>query len=296
MSASLPTVYGLAGSGRYLFAGTYDGGVYLSADSGSSWKAVNAGLQSEMVRVLSICDTTLFIGTEYGAYRSTDYGTSWQQITGGPIYAVDIMGPYAIIGADLFAGSTYGEVFHSTDNGISWNQVGVTGTGVAALVVSGVNLIVGTYSGGVLLSSNGGTSWNQVNTGLTNSSVRCLALAGPNLFAGTGGGGVWRRTLLNVLSVNPETKDGPVVFTLYQNYPNPFNPSTTIKYELPKASLVTLTVFDILGREVSVLVNERRDAGVYEVKFDGQNLASGVYSYRLQAGDYVATKRLLLLK
>jgi hypothetical protein len=88
----------------------------------------------------------------------------------------------------------------------------------------------------------------------------------------------------------------PREFTLNQNYPNPFNPSTTIKFELPRASQVNLTVFDILGREVSVLVNERKEPGSYEVKLDGSNLASGVYFYRIQAGDYVATKKLLLMK
>jgi hypothetical protein len=81
-----------------------------------------------------------------------------------------------------------------------------------------------------------------------------------------------------------------------QNYPNPFNPSTTIKYKLSKSSDVRLSVSDLLGREVSVLVNERRDAGVHEVKFDGSNLASGVYFYRIQAGDFVQSKRLLLLR
>ena len=74
-----------------------------------------------------------------------------------------------------------------------------------------------------------------------------------------------------------------------------FNPSTTIKFELPKASQVNLSVFDIVGREVSVLVNERRDAGVYEVKFDGRDLSSGVYFYRTQAGTYTETKKLLIV-
>ncbi len=85
-------------------------------------------------------------------------------------------------------------------------------------------------------------------------------------------------------------------FWLYQCYPNPFNPRTTIKYDSPGATKVNLTVYDILGREVSVLVNERKAPGNYRVEFDGSNLASGVYFYRLQAGDFVATKRLLLLK
>jgi M6 family metalloprotease-like protein len=88
----------------------------------------------------------------------------------------------------------------------------------------------------------------------------------------------------------------PKQFGLDQNYPNPFNPSTSIKYELPKSTELKLSVFDLLGREVSVLVNERRDAGVHEVKFDASNLASGVYFYRLQAGDFVQTRKLLLLR
>ena len=88
----------------------------------------------------------------------------------------------------------------------------------------------------------------------------------------------------------------PEQFSLRQNYPNPFNPSTTIKFELPQVSHVTLSVYDILGREVSVLVNEKRDAGVHEVKFDGSNLASGVYFYRIQAGSFVQSKKFVLLR
>jgi hypothetical protein len=86
------------------------------------------------------------------------------------------------------------------------------------------------------------------------------------------------------------------VFFLQQNYPNPFNPSTTIKFELPTSSVVRLSVYDVLGREVSVLVNERREAGFHEVKFDGSGLSSGVYFYRIQAGNFVETKKLVLLR
>lgn len=93
----------------------------------------------------------------------------------------------------------------------------------------------------------------------------------------------------------PPGREAPK-FALLQNYPNPFNPSTTITFELPRASQVNLTVFDIPGREVSVLVNERRNAGVNDVTFDGSSLASGVYFYRLQAGSFVQSKKLLLLR
>ena len=88
----------------------------------------------------------------------------------------------------------------------------------------------------------------------------------------------------------------PERYVLEQNYPNPFNPSTTIKFELPRASHVNLTVYDVLGRELSRLVNERMDAGYHDVKFDGSALASGVYFFRLQAGSYVQTKKLMLLR
>ncbi len=88
----------------------------------------------------------------------------------------------------------------------------------------------------------------------------------------------------------------PSEFSLYQNYPNPFNPVTTIHYSLPKASHVLLAVYNVLGQVVATLVNETEQAGYKSVTFNGNNLASGLYFYRLQAGTYTATKKLVLLK
>lgn len=85
-------------------------------------------------------------------------------------------------------------------------------------------------------------------------------------------------------------------YMLNQNYPNPFNATTEIVYELPKAGKASLRVFDILGREVATLVNADVTAGSHRVMFDGSELASGVYFYRLQAGNFVATRKMLLLK
>lgn len=98
-------------------------------------------------------------------------------------------------------------------------------------------------------------------------------------------------------SAVPDQSTGlPVSFSLSQNFPNPFNPSTVIRYQVPVASHVRLAVYDILGREVRVLVNEQKTAGRYEVKFGASGLASGVYVYRMQAGAFADTKKLLLLK
>ncbi len=88
----------------------------------------------------------------------------------------------------------------------------------------------------------------------------------------------------------------PKEFVLAQNYPNPFNPSTIIRYELPTTSDVSLKIFDMLGREVTTLVNTRQAAGTYEVNFNATGLASGVYFYRLQAGPFMQTKKMMLVK
>ncbi len=88
----------------------------------------------------------------------------------------------------------------------------------------------------------------------------------------------------------------PSVFKLDQNYPNPFNPTTTIKYQIPNYSHVTLKVYDELGREVTTLVNENKQSGQYDVAFNASKLSSGIYFYRLQAGGYSAVKKLILLR
>ena len=108
-----------------------------------------------------------------------------------------------------------------------------------------------------------------------------------------------------LVSINPKHQNlQPTQFTLYQNYPNPFNPITTIRFDLPKSSFVTLRIFDLLGREITTLVNEKRPAGTYTVEWNGKELPSGIYLYRLKAGDpstssgqgFTETKKLILQK
>jgi len=89
---------------------------------------------------------------------------------------------------------------------------------------------------------------------------------------------------------------GPNKYQLIQNYPNPFNPSTTINYQIPERSFVMLKVYDVLGSEITTLVNEEKPVGSYEVEFDAMSLPSGIYFYRLQAGSFVETKKMVLMK
>jgi len=85
-------------------------------------------------------------------------------------------------------------------------------------------------------------------------------------------------------------------FKLFQNYPNPFNPSTRISYQIPQQKFVTIKVYDILSNEIAVLVNEEKSAGSYEIEFHASSLPSGVYFYQLIAGNFVETKKMILLK
>ncbi len=111
-----------------------------------------------------------------------------------------------------------------------------------------------------------------------------------------GGLSLWvDSTRLQITGVASEERL-PTVFALEQNYPNPFNPSTTIRYGLPHKVNVSLTVYNTLGQQVGVLQNGEQEAGYHEVRFDGKNLSSGVYFYRIQAGDFTQTKRLMLLR
>ncbi len=88
----------------------------------------------------------------------------------------------------------------------------------------------------------------------------------------------------------------PKVYALNQNFPNPFNPSTKISYQISKSEFVSLKVYDILGNEVSTLVNEKKSPGNYEINFDASSLSSGVYFYQIKAGNFVQTKKMTLIK
>jgi hypothetical protein len=101
--------------------------------------------------------------------------------------------------------------------------------------------------------------------------------------------------LTTSMSDEPESTN-PKTYLLSQNYPNPFNPTTTIKYQIPELSFVTIKVYDVLGNEISTLVNEEKPVGSYEVEFNATALPSGIYFYRLQAGSFVETKKMILLK
>ncbi len=157
------------------------------------------------------------------------------------------------------------------------------------------HIFVGTYDG-VFRSTDNGGIWAQVNTGLTNTSVCSLTInSSGHIFAGTCGGGVFR-SVQSTTSIKETNTAIISSFVLMQNYPNPFNPSTTIKFALPERAKINLSVYNLLGEKVAELVSGEMDADYHETQWNASRFASGVYFYTLQAGKYIETKKLILMK
>jgi len=303
-------VHALIVKDSIIFAGTNagnncaKGGIYRSTDDGNTWIQVNTGLRNNccdnIVYAFAKIGNTLYEGSLCGnTCLSTNNGAKWI-----PIAYTWQVSTLAVIDSTLFAGGWSPSMFRTTDNGWNWTRCesGLTdsnndGYMVQALVASGKNLFTGTDLHGVLLSTNMGDSWKPINEGLVMSSLNIYSLWEKDkyLIAGTGGG-IWRRPISEITAVNMDLFTIPNEFTLGQNYPNPFNPSTTIDYSIPRRSSVTITIFDILGRKVTTLVNSEIDAGNHKVKFDGSSFSSGIYFYQLRIDDYITNKKMILVK
>ncbi len=146
---------------------------------------------------------------------------------------------------------------------------------------------------GVYATKNNGSTWTYL--GLDSISVRGLVSYGDTTYAYTYADGLYKvRSTTGVSFVNIASHASS--YSLEQNYPNPFNPATTIEFSISKLSIVNLKIYDLLGREGETLVNGEMTAGMHAVQFDATRLASGIYFYRLQAGSYTATKKLVLVK
>ena len=116
------------------------------------------------------------------------------------------------------------------------------------------------------------------------------------VFEGPNGSAVYAASGCSGTTVGVSNNQIPVKFSLSQNYPNPFNPSTSISYDIPKEGFVKLSIYDMVGREVAVLVNDRKVAGSYRVDFNASGLSSGVYFYKIIAGNFTDIKKMMLIK
>jgi hypothetical protein len=237
----------------------------------------------------------------------------------------------AVVGNEVYVGGDFTEAGGVSANGVArfntqtntWSSLGTgSSNGVSGGIVSAVNAlaVVGNevYVGGDFTEAGGVSAnrvarfntqtntWSSLGTGSSNGVnywVQALAVVGNEVFVGgefTLAGGIastfiarWNSGTSRVEQLSPTA---PKTFLLEQNYPNPFNPSTTIRYQLPVASEVKLEVYDVLGKKIATLVSERQSAGSYQVVWNASGLSSGTYFYRLQAGTFVETKKMIMVK
>ncbi len=258
--------------------------IELSVDNGATWETVDdsypntgeffwiinipmySASEECLIKISDVTDSIVYdISNE--AFTIEPVGITVISPNGGEVWLNGSIQNITWISENL--GSSYLRIKLSTDNGQNWNSM--------AFAVPNT----GTYSW--LVNSN-------------SASEECLIrieTLNHNFYDDSDS--IFTIEIIQAIEDNI-SEEQPADFNLSQNYPNPFNPSTIIKYQIPEANFVSLIVYNVLGNEIEALVYEEKPTGTYEVEFSGNGLPSGIYFYKLQAGSFVETRKMILLK
>jgi photosystem II stability/assembly factor-like uncharacterized protein len=291
--------------------------IYTTANGGTDWiqvpfsnippPAVNeftgAGL-------FASAGNNIWFGTFAGGnsvYRSTDRGMTWsvtRNVPGKAAFCIAFKDSLNGLSSNCFGGLG-NRINKTTDGGVTWTALQNVPTTPSTYFISYVKGTQGSYVitstsnigfpeqtiPGSAYSTDDGSSWTLIDN-LPHHKAEFISDQ-----AGWSGG--VNDSVYKWIGLPTDVKENPVTvnnFSLFQNYPNPFNPSTVIKYSIPTSEFVTLKVYDVLGNEVATLVDEQKSAGTYQVSFNASGLSSGVYFYTLTSGNFMATKKLILLR
>lgn len=230
-------------------------------------------------------------------YYTTNAGFFWDT-SATQIFGPDFMN-FSFINEDTGFVSTFGgKIFKTTNFGVTWDSISKPPESLSAIRFVNYNTgWIGGFSGFLYKTTNTGVNWtretisNIGNSAINNifnygdSTLWLCANVGKIFYTSNGG--------TSFISNGGEFVQD---YELYQNYPNPFNPVTTIEYEIKFRGFVRLSVYDINGKEIQQLVNENKLAGNYKVKFDGKNLSSGIYFYKLEMNKFSDTKLMIIVK
>jgi len=253
---------------------------------------------NEFIQCFFNDENTGWIGGDGGLYSTTNGGSTWmQQLSIPSFYFI-----YFINSTTGWADARYGYVYKTTNAGSLWNlQNSTSGSTFYTLKFFDANTgwAIGDYSA-IIKTTNGGQNWLSQETQIqgNNEWLRSGSFINVNTGWAIGYNGMVLKTTNsgNPLGIEKLGNEVPNEFKLFQNYPNPFNPNSKIKFNISKASFSKLSVYDAIGREVGVLVNEQLKPGTYEVDWNAGNYPSGVYFYKLQTEDYTETKKMSLVK
>ena len=291
---------------------------FITTDGGTSWQKITYPIGSEYIQVQKMKFTDpghLWSINNKGIWLSKDTAKTWQPIwstdyfVGG--YSFDFIDSsngllaYGYGGIELTSDEGENWEYHSLLRGIQFRDAQLVGTDISGnyrIFLTGDKGRITKFVPDIMPYENHYPSFTMKRL---NDISMIMEGQLPHLwFAGEGFTVLKGNTEL-VVDVEKIKEDFVADFRLEQNYPNPFNPSTKIKYQIPlgfaaspfsKGGFVTLKVYDILAREVATLVNEEKPVGTYEVTWYAEQLPSGVYFYQLKAGDFISTKKMLLLK
>jgi len=285
-----PTTGWVVGSG---------GVVYRTTNRGDSWTLLPLGLTTKLNDVFFLDQTRGWIVGDAGTVLQTsDSGQTWSHRS-----VTDTTTLLSVAFADTGSGvavGRLGRIFQTTDGGTSWSLRPVnTRSHLNGVQFAGRDSgwAVG-ENGSILKTLDGGEHWSGDPSGTMVSLRGLTVLDGKTTLIVGNSGTILRSTFSPTTGIEPQPGALPVLVRLEQNYPNPFNPGTSIAFRTagPGTSRVRLGVYDLLGREVAVLVDEPKNPGEYAVRFNGSHLASGLYVYRLAVDDAVEVRKMLLLK
>ncbi len=305
------------GNSAILYAGRDK--VFKSTNSGTNWTATNGNLSLDGNPAIAMemsyqssdkvyVATAPSQSTRGNIFRTTNGGTNWTNITGSlpdrfpSDIAVDPLDDNIVY--VTFYGFGTGHVFKSMNSGVSWTDISnnLPDIPTPSVIVdpNNVNHIYVGTDVGVFVSTSGGNNWMDFNDGLIDGAQAMdlnITTANNVIRIMTHGRGAFERKLLSTIITGNDNEPSVVKnFQLEQNYPNPFNPTTKISWQSSVSSFQTLKVYNLLGNEVITLLDEFKPAGKYEIEFDGTGLPSGTYFYRIEAGNYTQTKKMVLLK
>jgi len=295
------SVSSIMSAGSTLYATTQNG-MFRSTDAGLTWEDAN-GDKSFSTTLAAVFGGDVYMFCQYGSNPGTwvlsERDTNWTDISAGlPNAFTDPVKAFLTNAGSVLAVTQSGAIYSTTNKGATWDSL-VTNLPTSLPVISGFqfdNTLAIATGNGPFFSANG-IDWVLKADGLTASpyGIEPVAVHNDTVYA-IADYYMYTQPVSEVTTGVSSKMSLPSSFALKQNFPNPFNPSTTIRYQLSEKSFVTLTVYDMIGKEVAELVNEEQAAGRYQVKFDAVNLSSGIYFYTLQTMGKTMTRKMMLLK
>ena len=284
--------------------------IYKTSNGGESWDTTEglAGQTLNSVDFGSSLNGAIVTSDSLRILYTNDGGETWAiaSVSAPDSLINQSLEDVAFVSAAEAVAVGEGVILRTTDGGASWTYVQVDNltddlysVGISNGVLYALGVTSSPFSAKIYQSADAGASWsaedvdNSVVDG--SSSIQDMAVSpSGNMFIAA----YYDDIYAGYVETGVEDDETVVSkeFALSQNYPNPFNPATTISFSIPEASNVTMKIYNILGQEVKTLVSQEMSAGAYKVNFDASNLASGVYIYSLRAGNYTATKKMMLLK